>query len=183
MIANYTQEFSVAYNLVAEFVKEEIRIVPNKNSDEEEWLKNFFNFNLCQLEHDAVVNQIKRMMLQGGTDNVPYNAALARVKALYSKVFMAVGRETMTEIESNLIASIVNLIDPSRKNKAIVRKIQAIISTYPLLVISALGNDTMIVARASQSRYVERTKKLAETLTNQKSPSGSLTQNMLNIMS
>ncbi len=183
MLANYNQEFGLAYNLVAEFVKEEVRVIPNKSSDEEEWLKNFFNFNLCQLEHDAVVNQIKRMMVQGGTDAIPYNAALARVKALYSKVFMAIGREAMSEIESNLIASIINLVDPSRKNKTIARKIHDIFTAYPLLVISALGNDAMMIARASQVRYVERTKKLAETLTDRKSPSGSLTQNMLNIMS
>jgi len=168
-MSEYADNFERASKLIQAFIlsQEVVYKNPDELFGEDSWMSNFFGLCMNQFVHPEVVNQLNHLLDIGDTEQRPYNTALARVYALYTKLSMSCGRAFMLELEENCIHSLMNMIDSDRNpRKNVYKSFSRLFHKYPVLVISALGNDFFSVERMN---YIHN-----KRVTPQSHPAGSV---------
>lgn len=140
----YTEKYEYVREMIQTHIDMEEKLFENKLIDlydDGSWHVSFFELNLCQATYTNVQKQIDRIMNVGGTEQVQYNTALARMQSLFVNIVMAAGEEFMNELENNLIVSLMHLGDPRHNRKGDVYKTyDMLVKKHPMLVISSIGS-------------------------------------------
>ena len=141
----YTELFEYASQLVRNFIDNEIVLASPRQEDlfsESSWQSCFFGFNLRQLHHPDVRKQAEIMLDTKETEQRPYNAALARVTSLYISLTIGCGKDNIDKMIDNCVEAI-NDFDALTKKKGD-DPIREMMIKYPILIISALGNNYFV---------------------------------------
>lgn len=140
----YTEKFEYVREMVQTFIDMEEKFFerkPEELFDEGTWHVGFFELNLSQLTFKQVQTQVDRMMKVGGTEQEPYNTALARVHSLFVNIAMATGEEFLEELEENCVVGMMHLCDDDHnKRRNVYKTFRKLVDKYPVLIISSIGS-------------------------------------------
>jgi len=141
----YSELFEYAGQLIRNHIDSEITLASDNFDSlfgESSWQSNFFCFNLGLLNNPSVREQVKKMLDVEETEQRPYNAALARVTALYVNLIIGCGKDHVDKMIDNCAKSInsLNLAGKSSETDPV----KEILTKYPILIISALGNPYFV---------------------------------------
>ena len=153
----YTEKYEYVSEMVQVFIDGEEKVYAKeltKLFSDESWHVNFFEFNLSQLVHKEVESQLTKLLDIGGTGQVQYNTALARVKSLFVNIAMAIGEEYLEELEKNCVVGLVHLCDSDHnKRRNIYKTFQRIVSEHPEILVASIGSAYF---QAKHTQFIHR---------------------------
>lgn len=160
----YTEKYEYVREMIQTHIDMEEKLFENKLSDlydDGSWHVSFFELNLYQASHTNVQKQIDRIMNIGGTEQVQYNTALARMQSLFVNIVMATGEEFINELENNLIVSLMHLGDQEHNRKGPVYKtFNVLVKKHPMLVISSIGSPYF---QAKHAKFIHSNGRSSQT--------------------
>ena len=148
-LKEYSTMFEYVLGIVSSFINDQEKVYSGDASsemfDEGAWLFNFFTINPERLTVKEVQDSIKSLLsssIVNGTEQKPYNTALARVHGLFATLYAAAGSDYMRQLQNNVVDSIVALhVAEGRKEKVIRKSVTDLFNAYPILVISIVGSS------------------------------------------
>lgn len=153
----YTEKFEYVREMVQTFIDMEHKFYERKLDDmfdDTSWHVRFFELNLSQLTYKQVQGQVDRMMKIGGTEQEPYNTALARVHSLFVNIAMATGEDFLEELEENCVVGMTHLCDDDHsKRRNVYKTFKKLVNKHPVLVISSIGSAYF------QAKHIEFTRR------------------------
>lgn len=154
-----TETYEYCREMLRAFLLSEEKIMKNdldKLYGTGSWHVNFFEFNLNQLTYKEVQQEVEKLTNRGGTAQVQYNTALARVESLYLNLVLATGEEFIKELEEDCIVALMNMNDPDRnKRKNVYKMFKRLISAHPVMIVAALGSADF---RLKHAEYFQSTR-------------------------
>lgn len=141
---SYTANYEYACSLVKLMLDREARI----DSSNDKHLYNtsglacsLFTLDYSTLSNDATRSRIEQRLSNKEDDNVAF---IARLRGTYIDIGIALGASFLSEVTSNIIASIAQLsiAESSSEHKRTQKKIVQFFSKYPYIIVCVLGSKS-----------------------------------------